>query len=357
MASQQQNRAAVLDAPHARITLTNRPVPTPGANEVLVHNHAIASNPADWKMQDYNILISNYPTVLGSDLCGTVSAVGSSVTDISPGDRVCGFGAVIANSNIDHGAFQDYTILYDHATLRLPPSIPFEQGSVLPMAVVTAAMGLFVNLGIPTPNSPSFAHTVDKGTAIVVWGGASSVGTMVIQMGKKLGLTVVATASSKHHTYLKSLGADLVYDYRSSDVINNILHDVEESGIRISYAYDCISEAATFSQCSELLTDNDSYYKKSEGEKKLVLVTPWPDQLAKPNDVQVSQVIAAKLVTQREELCRWLFHEWLPSALADGSIVPSPHIEIVEGGLENTQGMLDKHKAGLSGTKLVLQLS
>ena len=357
MASRKHNRAAVLDAPHARIALTSRPIPTPGANEVLVHNHAIASNPVDWKMQDYNLFISNYPIVLGSDVSGTVSAVGASVTDISPGDRVCGFAAVICNSNIDHGAFQDYTILYDYATLRLPPTVSFEQGAVLPMAVVTAALGLFVNLGIPTPNSPSWAHSVDTGTAILVWGGASSVGTLVIQMGKKLGLTVIATASPKHHTYLKSLGADLVYDYTSSEVIKDILHDVKESGVRITYAYDCVSAGDTFSQCSELLADKVSNHKKHGDQRKLALVLPWPEGLTKPNDVEVSPVAAMDLVGQRIDLSRWLFREWLPSALADESIVPSPPIEIVEGGLENTQGMLDRHKAGVSGKKLVLQVS
>ena len=63
-----------------------------------------------------------------------------------------------------------------------------------------------------------------------------------------------------------------------------------------------------------------------------------------------------ELEAKHKELSRWLFRDWLPMALMDESIVPSPHVEIVPGGLENTQAVWHKHKAGVSGTKLVLQV-
>lgn len=139
MASTGFNRGAGLEGPHARVRLKSRSIPTPGANQVLVHNHAIASNPVEWMMQEYSIFISEYPIILGSNVCGNVSVVGSSVTGISPGDRVCGFGAVICNFNMNHGAFQNYTILYGCATVRLAPIISFEHESILSKAVVIAA--------------------------------------------------------------------------------------------------------------------------------------------------------------------------------------------------------------------------
>ena len=111
MASTGFHRGVILETPHAQVRLKSRSIPTLSPNQVLVLNHAIASNPVDWIMQEYSIFISEDPIILGSDVCGTVSAVGSSVTKLSPGDRVCGFGAVICNCNIDHGAFQDYTVL------------------------------------------------------------------------------------------------------------------------------------------------------------------------------------------------------------------------------------------------------
>ena len=92
------DRGAILEAPYAQVRFKSRSIPTQGPNQVLVHNHAIATNPVDWMMQGYNIFISEYPKIPGSDVCGTVSsAVGSSVTKSSPGDRVCGSGAVVCN--------------------------------------------------------------------------------------------------------------------------------------------------------------------------------------------------------------------------------------------------------------------
>ncbi|KAL8738585.1 MAG: hypothetical protein Q9181_000636 [Wetmoreana brouardii] len=356
MATQKLNRAAVLEAPQTRITLKTRPIPSPGADEVLIRNHAIASCPVDWKMQDYNIFISQYPIVLGSDISGVISKVGASVTGFTHGDRVFGFAAVICNSNIDHGAFQTYTILNDFATAPLPPTLSFEEGSMLPMAAATAALGLVVNLGIPRPRSTSSVDAVEQNNAILVWGGASSVGTLVIQMARKIGLTVIATASPKHHTYLKTLGATIVVDYRSPEVVSEISSAAKNLGVLLRYAFDCVSEGETFSQCAKILSNSLSTLGDHENKTRLVLVLPWPGELPRPEGIDISQVIALQLVTQQKELCRWLFHEWLPTALADGSIIPSPHLEIVKGGLESTQVAWDRHKAGVSGAKLVLQV-
>ena len=99
------NNAAVIQEKHAKVTYTSRPIPVPGPGELLVRNHAIALNPVDWKIQDYSFFVEKYPNVLGSDICGVVSAVGADVTKFAPEDRVAGFAGVIYNNNIDHGAF------------------------------------------------------------------------------------------------------------------------------------------------------------------------------------------------------------------------------------------------------------
>jgi NADPH:quinone reductase-like Zn-dependent oxidoreductase len=79
---------------------------------------AVAVNPVDWKIQDYGFAINTFPTVLGSDCCGVVVAVGDSVTNFQVRDRVKGFAGVIYNQDINHGAFQGYTILRDIAVME-----------------------------------------------------------------------------------------------------------------------------------------------------------------------------------------------------------------------------------------------
>jgi len=128
-----KNIAAVIEAPHERIQIKTREIPTPGPHEILVRNHAIAANPVDWKIQEYDFLVEKYPTALGSDGCGVVTAVGLEVSKFQVGDHVTGYGSVIYSSDINHGSWQTYTILRDIAVTKIPKSMSFEEGSVFPM--------------------------------------------------------------------------------------------------------------------------------------------------------------------------------------------------------------------------------
>ncbi len=163
------NVAAVIESKGARVTVTTRPVPTPGEGEMLVRNRAIACNPVDWKIQEYSLFVAKYPTVLGSDAAGEVVSVGPSVTHFAPGDRVTGYAGVVYNNDIDHGAWQTYTILPELGSSKLPPSMSFEQGSVFPMGMATAAVGLFHILAVPHEQHPARRGADYLGRRVVGW--------------------------------------------------------------------------------------------------------------------------------------------------------------------------------------------
>lgn len=343
------NLAMVIRSPRARIEgpSEKRSKPTPGPDEIVVQNYAVAVNPVDWKIQDYNIAVTRYPTVLGSDVCGTVYTIGSAVKDFKVGDRVTGFAAVIGNSNPDHGAFQQYTILKDIVATKIPNFMTFEEGSVFPMAAATAAVGIFINLGIsrPTPSTPSPAN----GHALLVWSGSSSVGTMVVQMGKVLGFTVFATASPANHEYVKGLGATEVFDYRDPEVVSKLVNAAKSKDMKITYAFDAIAEGNTTDQTAAVLIAS------ADGQPtKLARVLP-PESGKHFEGVAVSSVIAYNLGTEYAELGKWFFNEWLAEALESKTIVPSPKIEVF-GELYQVQKAIDKCKEGVSAKKLVLQV-
>ena len=336
------NEAAVLKEAKAQLTIEERPIPKPGAGELLVRNAAIATNPVDWQMQSSGFLIESYPTIVGSDIAGTVEEVGSGATHFKKGDRVTGFTRVIISKDPDHGAFQQYTIVQESAATKLPDSMSFEEGSILPMSIATAGLGIFVSLEIPRP------PTKQQG-GFLVWGASSSVGSAVVQIAKILGYTVYAVCSPHHSAYVQKLGAHETFDYNdSTTIVKKITQSLKASNQHVVMAYDAITKQGSAPMCAEILS--------SFGGGKLCTTLPYPEDATKPEGVDVVMPFAAIVTSDAQDFGRWLFNEWLEKALADKSYVPSPAVEKVDGGISAVQKALDIHKKGLSGTKLVIPL-
>ena len=302
---------------------------------ILTNAHQV-----DWKIQSSGYFVKTYPNILGSDIAGTVESVGEGVTHFNSGDKVTGFAAVIAEQNPDHGAFQEYTILKTCCAAKIPSSMSFEEGAILPMSVATAGIGIFINLEIPRPPQKQ------RG-GFLVWGGSSSVGSGVVQIAASLGFTVYAVSSARNHDYVKSLGATEVFDYTQSDIVKNITSAAKAAGIDIKYVYDAISEHGSTPQCAAVLEEFDG--------GKLVTTLPWAEE-KKPSNVTWGNTSAFRVATDQQDFAKWLFSDWLEKALAEKTFVPSPAIEKVDGGLASVQKTLDQLKKGVSGKKLVIPL-
>lgn len=141
------NTAAWLTAEKATPLEVKSAPYTPRENEIVVKNGAVAINPIDWKLQKRPFFPLNHPTTLGLDLAGEVVEVGSSVSLFSNGDRVLGH-ALMNSSSRESGkecesAFQLYTIVQGCLASKIPSSMSFEQASVLPLCLSTAACGMF----------------------------------------------------------------------------------------------------------------------------------------------------------------------------------------------------------------------
>ncbi|HZC11515.1 MAG TPA: zinc-binding alcohol dehydrogenase family protein, partial [Mycobacterium sp.] len=139
-----------------------------------------------------------FPAVIGYDVAGEVSEVGERVTRLKPGDRVVGIacGTEKSRNRPAEGGFQQFSVLMEHMVAPIPDSLSFEQAAVLPLALSTAAVGLFQKdqLGLPLPT----ADPVDQAETVLVWGGSTSVGSNAIQLARNAGYRVVATASPHH---------------------------------------------------------------------------------------------------------------------------------------------------------------
>ncbi|KAH6624025.1 chaperonin 10-like protein [Chaetomium sp. MPI-SDFR-AT-0129] len=355
MAQQTPNTAAFLPAAGAALVLGERPIPTPGPNELLIRTHAIGINPIDWKRQAFGIAIPSYPTILGADVAGVVVAVGSDVASsglFRLGNRVLGSADAMGSGNIDHAGFQTYTILSASATAPLPSFLSFTDAATLPTATSTPAIALYETLGLPAPGVPLPAHS--RKTGILIWGGASQVGAGTIQIAaRQAGLTVFAAASPAHHARLRELGATGVVDYRSPTVVEDLLAAAEQAGVEITLGVDAVSSEQTLKTTAEVL----SRFTTTEKKGRLATVAPWPQGLTVPGDgsLEVEWVQGGKIWSDRKDLGELLFNQLLAGWLERGEFVPGK-AKVLEGGLGALQKGLEELKKGVSGEKLVVEV-
>ncbi|MDZ7875095.1 MAG: NADP-dependent oxidoreductase [Rhizobium sp.] len=185
------------------LRLAEVPAPEIGANDVLVCIEATAINLLDSKIRDGEFkLFLPYrpPFILGHDLAGTVIRVGANVRQFKSGDEV------YARPR-DHrvGTFAEM-IAVDAADLALKPtSLSMEQAASIPLVGLTAWQAL-VEVG-----------KVKPGQKVFIQAGSGGVGTFAIQLAKHLGAIVATTTSAANIELVKSLGADVVIDYRAQD--------------------------------------------------------------------------------------------------------------------------------------------
>ncbi|GAA5872928.1 hypothetical protein JCM1840_005890 [Sporobolomyces johnsonii] len=341
------NRAAWIMEPKGQLKVEAAPMHKPGKDEVLVKVHALAINPIDYKIQDIGAYIEKYPFILGGDVAGVVEDTGEGVSHVTKGDRVLGQCLCFGVQDYRHSGFQEYAIVHAMTVARIPAAVSFENATVLPLALSTAAAGLYqpeyLALPLPSPSSPSPEGT---GKSLLVWGGASSVGSTAIQLAKASGLQVIATASPANFGYAKSLGADAVFDYKDDEVVEKLVKAFE--GHQLVGAFDAVSMNGTTEKVAQVLS-------KVEGANKLVAtVLPPPEKLAA--GVTAKGVFAVTVATVHPEVGSAVYHKFVPAALANGSLKTKPDPLVVGNGLEQVQHGLDVLRKGVSAQKVVVTL-
>lgn len=336
------NTAAWLPAAkHTPFEVKSAPFWTPEENEILVKNHAVAVNPVDSTLQAFAWWPLNYPTILGQDVAGEVVAVGPNVIRFKEGDRVVGHAVGMATKRNQDNAFQAYTILQMNMASRLPRNISFERASVLPLGLSTAACGLFqdTNLRLQYPTEPRQKST---GKTLLIWGGASSVGSNAIQLAVAAGYEVITTASPKNFEYAKRLGATQVYDYNRPTITEDLLNAFKDK--TIAGALDCIGGTST-KVCMDIV-------HKSKGDKIISSTKrDWPDP---PQGLTMCSIFGTTL--KDNAVGKAIYEDFLPKALDAGTFIPAPEPLVAGKGLESLQGAVDTVAKGISAKKVVVLL-
>ncbi|KAK9850306.1 hypothetical protein MYU51_012189 [Penicillium brevicompactum] len=339
-----QNRAAWIMAPMSKpFFIGNAPVYRPGPGEILIKAHSVAVNPVDWKIQDSGRYLRTYPFILGRDAARTVEEVGEGVTRFHKGQRVIAHLHSAKSGDPANAAFQTYSVALERLAAALPSHLSFEDGAVMPLAISTAAAGLYLPeyLGLPLPSSePNPTNKI-----LLIWGGSSSVGATAIQLATASGMKVIATASQSNHDFVKSLGAVEVFDYKSPQVMQDLVSRLQHS--ELVGIYDAIGE--TSSLTSLLIIVNHL-----ARPIKSVTVHPFesPTLYFAPSYVS-SYGIA---FPPNETIGEAIWGEFVPRALESGQLRANPEPLILAHGLENIKYGLDRQKAGVSAQKIAITI-
>lgn len=221
-----RNTAAWLREPKTELSIGAAEMHKPGPGEVLIENCAVAINPVDWMNQDGLYPPKSLPAILGNDLAGKILQVGEGVTSLSPNQRILAHTNSWFQEDQRYGPFQRLVIAPAASTCPIPDDMGYAEAASLPLSISTAAIALF---GQEYFNLPPPTHKPAPSTrALLVWGASSSVGTAVVQLANAARLKVLAVTSAKNTDLVYGLGAAKVYDYHSTNVVDDIVNDLQQ---------------------------------------------------------------------------------------------------------------------------------
>lgn len=257
------------------------------------------------------------------------------------------------------GAFQLYTVLSVNKAARLPLSIPFTDGVVLPLALETAMCALHFDRRNPLPEFlpgvftpalalpyPSLKDAVkpSAGKTIVVYGGSSSVGSVTTQLAAASGLHVITIVGAKNFALSEESGAAECIDHRDTSLVDRIVEAVRNSGGEFVGIVDAISIPDTIKTDLKIL--------QRLGGGHLALTHPHMGEEVVPDNVEIGMMWPGGI----NEITDPMWRTYAGAALNFGKIKCLPPPTVIGKGLEYIQEALSFSKQGVSGTKLVVEL-
>lgn len=215
------------------------PEPRPAGRDILVKIHAISVNPVDFKIRQNaakdTVLPS--PKIIGWDAAGTVEAVGDQVTLFKPGDEV-----YYAGDLNRPGCNAAYQLVDERIAGRKPLTLSVAEAAAMPLTALTAWEILFDRIRIQPEK--------DRNKSVLIIGGAGGVGSIAIQLAKKIaGLYVIATASRpESQQWCRTMGADLTVNH------HNLVEELRAAGHQyVDFILDFADTNAYWETMAELI--------------------------------------------------------------------------------------------------------
>lgn len=285
------------------IQMLHLPIPQPGDEDVVVRIIAstihvddinIAQGTALGRFLGPKVVSETEPYILGSSYSGIVVAIGDDVNQFKIGDEVIG----IPQEKGEHGSWAEYRCVAAEMVMFKPQELSHEK-------VAAMIMGSCVAYGIL-----GFAE-VKMGDVCLLLGASGGIGSLLIQMLKTKGATVIGVCSAKNADYVLSLGADRVIDYRS-DHFPDVLH---EEGIQCDLVFDIVGG-------KEL--ERDAYNVLQPNGKFLTVVGPvqyvGDRKLSWRETIGMFTYIFGRIFLSRFRGPRYIFSEKYPRLVIDDAL-------------------------------------
>ncbi|KAJ5128734.1 hypothetical protein N7448_002450 [Penicillium atrosanguineum] len=328
------------------LTIRDTDVPVPEAGQVLIRVVVSGTNPKDWKLPPL-WPVDGTPTNQGDDLAGYIEAVGEDVMGFHKGDKVAAFHQVMK----PHGSYAEYAIAPDHTTFHIPAKTSFEEAATIPLAAMTAALGLYQRLKLPLPWNPA-----TDPLPLVVYGGATAVGAFVIKFARLSNIHPLITVAGKGSAFVETLidreKGDTIIDYREGDEVVRAKIKEAAGGRSIHYAYDAVGEHGSHQNVDAVMT--------APGEITTMFLS---GDYQPPQGIVIGQTIAGSVhmspaagKTLEDIEFGAAFFQFIGRGLSQGWFSGHPY-EVRPGGLAGLQGALQDLKAGkASAIKYVVRI-
>lgn len=243
------------------------------------------------------------------------------------------------------GSYAEYALAWQHTTAHIPHNTSFEAAAAVPLAALTAAVGMADHLRLPSPWTPA---REGEEIPLVIYGAASAVGVYALQLAARAGIHPLICVAGRAKEYVegfldKSKG-DVVIDYRDGD--DAVVEGIKKAagGKKLLHAYDAISEKGSTANLGKALSPG------------AVITTVLPvEEKEVPGEVKIARTNVGSVHKDVKDL-GYVYMRWFAKGLLDGTFKAQTQ-EVVPGGLGGIQTALENLKSGkASAVKYVFRI-